>query len=118
MRLPSRARLVPTLALLAAWACSDSSTAPVAPPNLDGALAEMSLSALVPGANSIGSPVPLGSVSPASCAYNGAVQSYNTTIRTFPDAIGAKIFYGAKPMVPYEAATPGAEVAPSLEGKL
>ncbi len=50
--------------------------------------------------------------------YNQAVQSYNTTIRTFPDAIGAKIFYGAKPMVPYEAATPGAEVAPSLEGKL
>ncbi|MDE2437175.1 MAG: LemA family protein [Sphingomonadales bacterium] len=50
--------------------------------------------------------------------YNAAVQSYNTTIRTFPDAIGAKIFYGAKPMVPYQAVTPGAEVAPSLEGKL
>ena len=27
--------------------------------------------------------------------YNAAVQSYNTRIRTFPDAIGAKIFYGA-----------------------
>lgn len=50
--------------------------------------------------------------------YNGAVQQYNTTIRTFPDAIGAKLFYGAKPMVPYQATTPGAEVAPSLEGKL
>jgi LemA protein len=50
--------------------------------------------------------------------YNGAVQSYNTTIRTFPDAIGAKLFYGAKPMVTYQAVTPGAEVAPSLEGKL
>lgn len=50
--------------------------------------------------------------------YNGAVQSYNTTIRTFPDAIGAQLFYGAKPMTPYQAATPGAEVAPSLEGKL
>ena len=50
--------------------------------------------------------------------YNGAVQGYNTTIRTFPDAIGAKIFYGAKPMVPYQAVTPGAEVAPSLEGKI
>lgn len=50
--------------------------------------------------------------------YNGAVQNYNTTIRTFPSAIGAKVFYGAKPMVPYEAATPGAEVAPSLEGKI
>ena len=50
--------------------------------------------------------------------YNAAVQSYNTTIRTFPDAIGAKVFYGAKPMVPYQAVTPGAEVAPSLEGKI
>jgi LemA protein len=50
--------------------------------------------------------------------YNQAVQQYNTTIRTFPDAIGAKLIYGAKPMVPYQAVTPGAEVAPSLEGKL
>jgi len=50
--------------------------------------------------------------------YNGAVQTYNTTIRTFPDAIGAKVFYGAKPIVTYQAATPGAEVAPSLEGKI
>ena len=50
--------------------------------------------------------------------YNQAVQSYNTTIRTFPDAIGAKIFYGAKPMVTYQAVTPGAEVAPSVEGKI
>ena len=50
--------------------------------------------------------------------YNGAVQTYNTTIRTFPDAIGAKVFYGAKPMIPYQGTTPGAEVAPSLEGKL
>src|SRR5690349_3342083 len=36
--------------------------------------------------------------------YNSAVQEYNTTIRTFPTAIGAKIFYGAKPKVPFEAA--------------
>jgi LemA protein len=50
--------------------------------------------------------------------YNMAVQNYNTTIRTFPDAIGAKVFYGAKPMASYQAVTPGAEVAPSLEGKL
>jgi LemA protein len=50
--------------------------------------------------------------------YNAAVQDYNTEVRTFPSAIGAKVFYGAKPMVPYQAATPGAEVAPSLEGKL
>ncbi len=44
--------------------------------------------------------------------YNKAVQSYNTTIRTFPDAVGARIFYGAKPMVPFQATTPGAETAP------
>jgi len=50
--------------------------------------------------------------------YNEAVRAYNTTIRTFPDIIGAKVIYGAKPMVPYQASTPGAEVAPSLEGKL
>ena len=46
--------------------------------------------------------------------YNESVQSYNTTIRTFPDAIGAKIFYGAKPMTPFQATTPGAETAPTV----
>ena len=46
--------------------------------------------------------------------YNGAVQDYNTKIRTFPDAVGAKIFYGAKPMVPFAATTPGAETAPTV----
>ena len=46
--------------------------------------------------------------------YNTAVQSYNTRIRTFPDVIGAKVFYGAKPMVPYQATTPNAEAAPSV----
>ena len=50
--------------------------------------------------------------------YNGAVQQYNTTIRTFPAMVAAKVIYGAKPMVPYQAVTPGAEVAPNLEGKL
>jgi len=50
--------------------------------------------------------------------YNGAVQNYNTTIRTFPSMVAAKVIYGAKPMVPYQAVTPGAEVAPSLEGKI
>ena len=50
--------------------------------------------------------------------YTEAVRQYNTTIRTFPAVIGAKVIYGSKPLVPYEAATPGAEVAPSLEGKL
>lgn len=47
-------------------------------------------------------------------AYNQAVQSYNTTIRTFPDAIGAKIFYGSKPMTPFEAKA-GADVAPTVD---
>ena len=47
--------------------------------------------------------------------YNAAVQEYNTRIRTFPDAIGAKIFYGAKPMVPFAATTPGAETAPKVD---
>ncbi len=46
--------------------------------------------------------------------YNGAVQGYNTTIRTFPAAVGAKIFYGAKPMTPFQATTPGAETAPTV----
>jgi len=45
--------------------------------------------------------------------YNSAVQEYNTTVRTFPTAIGAKIFYGAKPKVPFEAAT-GAQTAPNV----
>ena len=46
--------------------------------------------------------------------YNEAVREYNTTIRTFPDAIGAKIFYGAKPKVPFEAAA-GAQDAPKVD---
>ena len=46
--------------------------------------------------------------------YNEAVQAYNTRIRTFPDAIGAKVFYGAKPMVTFEATTPNAQTAPSV----
>ena len=46
--------------------------------------------------------------------YNDAVRAYNTRIRTFPDAIGARIFYGAKPKVPFEAA-PGAENAPKVD---
>jgi LemA protein len=45
--------------------------------------------------------------------YNTAVQAYNTRIRTFPDAIGAKIFYGAKPKVPFEAAAQ-AQQAPTV----
>lgn len=46
--------------------------------------------------------------------YNQAVQAYNTRIRTFPDAIGARIFHGAKPKVPFEATTPGADTAPKV----
>ena len=46
--------------------------------------------------------------------YNEAVQSYNTTIRTFPDMIGAKIIHGAKPMVPFQAAA-GADAAPKVD---
>ncbi len=46
--------------------------------------------------------------------YNESVRQYNTRIRTFPDAIGAKIFYNAKPKVPFEAAA-GADDAPSVD---
>lgn len=46
--------------------------------------------------------------------YNTAVQAYNTRIRTFPDAVGARIFYGAKPIVPFSATTPGADTAPTV----
>jgi LemA protein len=47
--------------------------------------------------------------------YNEAVRKYNTTIRTFPDSIGANIIHGADPMVPYKAVTEGAEAAPTLD---
>lgn len=46
--------------------------------------------------------------------YNEAVREYNTTIRTFPDIIGAKIIHGAKPMAPFKA-TEGAEEAPEVK---
>jgi LemA protein len=46
--------------------------------------------------------------------YNEAVRAYNTTIRTFPDAIGAKIFYGAKPKVAFQSAA-GADKAPPVD---
>ena len=49
--------------------------------------------------------------------YNGAVQDLNTRVRTFPEMIGASM-RGIKPLVPYQAVTPGAEVAPSLQGKM
>jgi LemA protein len=34
-------------------------------------------------------------------------------IRTFPTAIGARVFYGAKPKVPFEASA-GAQQAPAV----
>jgi LemA protein len=43
------------------------------------------------------------------------VRKYNTTIRTFPDSIGANIIHGAEPMVPYKAVTAGAEAAPQID---
>jgi LemA protein len=47
--------------------------------------------------------------------YNIAVQEYNTTIRTFPDIIGAKVIHGAKPMVTFSATAPNAEQAPKVD---
>ncbi len=47
--------------------------------------------------------------------YNTAVQDYNTTIRTFPALIGAKVIYGAKPLVPFKATTVNAQVAPTVK---
>jgi LemA protein len=50
----------------------------------------------------------------ARTKYNEAVRQYNTTIRTFPDTIGANIIHGAEPMQPFTA-QPGSEVAPDVE---
>jgi LemA protein len=47
--------------------------------------------------------------------YNKAVQSYNTTIRTFPDAIGAKIFYGSKEMIPFQASAANPTKPPEIK---
>lgn len=46
--------------------------------------------------------------------YNEAVRAYNVLIRTFPSAIGAKVFHGAEPMQPFEAAS-GSEKAPTVQ---
>jgi LemA protein len=45
--------------------------------------------------------------------YNEEVRQYNTLIRTFPTAIGAKVFYGARPKVPFEASA-AAQQAPTV----
>lgn len=54
-------------------------------------------------------------ISVARRDYNEAVREYNTTIRTFPDSIGANLIHGAKPMVPFKATTQGAEEAPKVD---
>ena len=53
-------------------------------------------------------------ISTAIIKYNEAVQQYNTLVRTFPDMIGAAI-RGAKPMAPYQATSPNADVAPKVD---
>lgn len=50
----------------------------------------------------------------ARTRYNQAVQEYNTTIRTFPDTIGANIIHGAKPMETFQADA-GAQTAPTVD---
>jgi LemA protein len=52
-------------------------------------------------------------IATARSDYNQAVQTYNTYIRTFPQAITAKVT-GAKARPYYEAA-PGSEVAPTVD---
>ena len=47
--------------------------------------------------------------------YNGAVQTYNTEIRTFPSVVAAKVIYGAKPIPPFKATTVNAETAPAVK---
>ena len=45
--------------------------------------------------------------------YNESVRAYNTLIRTFPTAVGAKVFHGAQPMQPFEASA-GSDKAPTV----
>ncbi len=47
--------------------------------------------------------------------YNEAVQAYNTTIRTCPSVVGAKLIYGAQPMQPYQAVSHNADQAPQVK---
>lgn len=54
-------------------------------------------------------------ISVARRDYNEAVREYNTTIRTFPDSIGANLIHGAKPLVPFKATSQGAEEAPKVD---
>jgi LemA protein len=45
--------------------------------------------------------------------YNEKAQEYNTTIRTFPDTIGANLIHGAEPLEYFDAQD-GAETAPDV----
>jgi LemA protein len=47
--------------------------------------------------------------------YNEAVRAFNTEIRTFPSVIGARVIHGARPMVPFQATTPNADQAPTVD---
>ena len=46
--------------------------------------------------------------------YNESVRAYNVLIRTFPTAIGAKVFHGAEPMQAFEASA-GSDKAPTVQ---
>ena len=53
-------------------------------------------------------------ISVARTDYNGAVQAYNTSLRTFPTVIWAKTLHGgSKPALPFNA-SPTAQTAPSV----
>jgi LemA protein len=47
--------------------------------------------------------------------YNEAVRRYNTTIRTFPAVMAARIIYGAEAMVQFQATAPNADQAPTVD---
>ena len=47
--------------------------------------------------------------------YNEAVRTIIPTIRTFPSVIGARVIYGAQPMVPYQASTPTPTSRPTVD---
>jgi LemA protein len=47
--------------------------------------------------------------------YNASVQDYNTTIRTFPSIVAAKVIYGAEPRAAFEATAPNADRAPEVK---
>jgi LemA protein len=46
--------------------------------------------------------------------YNDLARAYNTTIRTFPDTIGANIIHGAEPLEYFEASE-GAQENPTVD---